>query len=145
MKSGCSVVTNTATRHSGMPASTMRRHSSVRTLSERCSDLAPSASQSTTLRMSFIGDGRGLLRLDPGELDHLGPFLDVFLDELLELGRRIRRHRNGAKICEPLLDGRIEHGGVGLLVEHGDHLGWRAPRRAEADPARRLVAFDVAV
>ena len=55
------------------------------------------------------------LRLDARELDHLGPFVDVFGDELGELVRRVRRHRHGAEISEPLLDVRVEHRRVGLL------------------------------
>ena len=59
----------------------------------------------------------GTLRFDTRELDHLGPFLDIFGDELGELVRRIGWHRDDAEISEPLLDVRIEHRRVGLLVE----------------------------
>ena len=47
MMSGCSVVTNTATRHSGMPHSTIRWHNSASTSSELAPDTAPPASQSS--------------------------------------------------------------------------------------------------
>src|SRR2546425_12590157 len=43
------------------------------------------------------------LRLDAGNLDHVGPFVDIFGDEPGELVRRVRRHRHGAEIGEPLL------------------------------------------
>src|SRR6266849_965622 len=85
------------------------------------------------------------LRLDARELDHLGPFVDIFGDELGELVRRVRRHRHGAEIGEPLLDVRVEHRRVGLLVERRDDLGRRALRAAETDPAGRLVALEEAV
>lgn len=55
MTSGCSVLTNTATRHSGTPLSAIRRHSSASTSSESDPDRAPSVSQSTTDRMSLKG------------------------------------------------------------------------------------------
>src|SRR5262249_37150616 len=87
----------------------------------------------------------GSLRLDARELDHLGPFVDVFGDELGELVGRVRRHRHGAEIGEPLLDVRVEHRRVGLLVERRDDLARRAPWNAETDPARRLVALEDAV
>ena len=54
MTSGCSVLTNTATRHSGMPLSTIRWHSSDSTSSDSDPDRAPSVSQSTTLWTSDI-------------------------------------------------------------------------------------------
>src|SRR5262249_6952348 len=52
--------------------------------------------------------GLGSVRLDARELDPLGPFVDIFGDELGELVRRVRRHRHGAEIGEPLLDVRVE-------------------------------------
>src|SRR6266581_1070487 len=85
------------------------------------------------------------LRLDARELDHLGPFVDIFGDELGELVRRVRRYRHGAEIGEPLLDVRVEHRRVGLLVERRNDLRRRAPWNAETDPARRLVALEEAV
>ena len=49
--------------------------------------------------------------------------------------------RHGAEIGQPLLDGRVEHRRVDLLVERRDDLGRRALRRADADPGARLVAL----
>jgi len=43
-------------------------------------------------------------RLDARELDHFGPFVDIFGDETGELVRRVRRHRYGPEISKPLLD-----------------------------------------
>src|SRR5712692_8252086 len=85
------------------------------------------------------------LRLDARELDHLGPFVDIFGDELGELGRRARQNRYGAEISEPLLDVRVENRRVGLLVERRDDLRRRAPGDTETDPASRLVALEEAV
>src|SRR5262245_45737242 len=85
------------------------------------------------------------LRFDTRELDHLGPFLDIFGDELGKLVRRVRWHRHYAKISEPLLDVRIEHRRVGLLVECRDDFGRRPLRDAETNPGSRLVALEEAV
>src|SRR6516162_6324976 len=85
------------------------------------------------------------LRLDACELDHLGPFVDIFADELGELVRGVRGHRYRAEIGEPLLDVRIEHRRVGLLVERRDDLGRCAHGNAETDPAGRFVALEEAV
>src|SRR5262249_34365174 len=93
--------------------------------------------------------GRGGTRrapgLDAGELDHLAPLVDVLGDELGELVRRVRRHRDRAEIGEALLDGRVEHRGVGVPVERRDDLGRRAPGGAKANPAGRLVALEETV
>ena len=92
-----------------------------------------------------VGTCPGSLRLDARELDHPGPFVDVFGDELGELVRRVRRHRDCAEISEPLLDVRVEHRRVGLSVERRDDLRRCALGDAETDPASRLVALEEAV
>src|SRR5262245_19464246 len=87
----------------------------------------------------------GSLRLDAGELDHLGPFVDIFGDELGELVRRVRRHRHNAEISESLPDVRIEHRRVGLLVERSGDFRRRAFRNAETNPGSGLVTLEKAV
>src|SRR3954463_15179399 len=104
MKSGCSVVTNTAARHSGMPASSMRRQSSVSTSSECCEDLAPSSSHSTTVWMALMELRFVLARLHASRFFHLGPARDIVGDIF---GEGVRRHlwlRFGAEVGQPLLD-----------------------------------------
>src|SRR5262249_58082033 len=81
-------------------------------------------------------------RFDAGELDDLGPLVDVLADELAELLRRVRLGDDGAEVGEPLLDRRVVHRLVGKLVELGDDVGRRALGGADADPAGRLVALD---
>src|SRR5262249_35180382 len=54
--SGCKLLTNTATRHSGRSHATIRRHNSAIMSSESVADRAPSTSQSITARMLFIAD-----------------------------------------------------------------------------------------
>jgi hypothetical protein len=80
------------------------------------------------------------LRFYARELDHAGPFVDIFGNELGELVWRVRRHHHGAEISEPLLDVRVEHRRVGLLVERRDDLRRCTLGDAETDPASRLVA-----
>jgi hypothetical protein len=90
-------------------------------------------------------ESESLLRLDARELDHLGPFLDIFGDELRELVRRVRWHRHDAKSSEALLDVWIEHRRVGLLVECRDDFRRRALGSAETNPGSRLVALENAI
>ena len=54
MRSGCSVRTNTLTRHSGTPQSISRAHISASTASGVAALRAPSMSHSTVLRTSAI-------------------------------------------------------------------------------------------
>src|SRR3954464_13104665 len=103
MKSGCSVVTNTATRHSGMSASTMRRQSSVSTSSESCEDRAPSSSHSTTVWMALMELRCVLARLHAGRFYHFRPARDIVGDVLGEGIRRHLRLRLGAEVGQPLL------------------------------------------
>src|SRR5947208_9123016 len=61
-----------------------------------------SKNHSTRLRARPGSQQPPSLRPDTCELDHLGPFVDVFGDELGELVRRVRGHRHRAEIGEPL-------------------------------------------
>src|SRR5262245_4883782 len=79
------------------------------------------------------------VRLDAGELDHLGPFLGFVGDKLAELGRRSRQRR-AAEISETGLHLRVVQSRVDLLVELIDDLGRRGLRYAEAVPITPLVA-----
>src|SRR5262249_19263935 len=85
------------------------------------------------------------VRLDTSELDHLGPFVDIFGNEFGELVWRVRRYHHGAEFSEPLLDVRVEDRRVGLLVERRDDLRRRALGDPETDPASRLVALEEAL
>src|ERR1700736_492068 len=58
----------------------------------------------------------GSLRLDAGELHHLGPFLGFRGDEIAEVGGRAqKRHR--AEVGETLLERGIGEAGNGLAAE----------------------------
>src|SRR5258708_19868127 len=81
------------------------------------------------------------LRLDAGELDHLSPFVDISGDELGELVRRVRRHRQSAEISEPLLDARVKPRRVGLLVGRPHDLRRRALSDAEPDQTPLLLSL----
>src|SRR5215510_11363540 len=81
-----------------------------------------------------IGISRRSLRLDVRELDHLGPFFDIFGDELGKLARRVRWHRHNTEIGEPLLNVWVEDRRVGLFVERRNDLRRRAFRDAETNP-----------
>src|SRR5215471_16670541 len=58
----------------------------------------------------------GSLWLDARELDHLGPLLGFFSDQLAEVSRRTRKHR-AAEISEPRLHRGIGESHIDLLVE----------------------------
>src|SRR5262249_44814371 len=64
-----------------------------------------------------LWDVRRSLRFDARERDYLGPFIDIFGDELGKLVRRVRWHHHCAKVREPPLDAWIKHCCVGVLVE----------------------------
>jgi hypothetical protein len=82
---------------------------------------------------------RGSLRLDAGELDHLGPFLGFVGNELAEIGRRARKHC-AAEVNEPRFHVGIGEGCVDLRVELRDDFGRRVLGRADPVPETRFVA-----
>src|SRR5260370_20421623 len=110
--------------------------------------VASGLKRSLTLRRSLnktlwnVGMCPRSLRLDAGELDHLSPFVDISGDELGELVRRVRRHRQSAEISEPLLDARVKHLRVGLLVKRRDDLRLRSLRDSQTDPPPRLFTLN---
>jgi hypothetical protein len=64
-------------------------------------------------------------RCQPGtdcklEHGHLGPFFDIFGDELGELVGEFGSTATTPRLAKPLLDIRIEHRRVGLFVERRD-------------------------
>src|SRR5262249_22359968 len=65
-----------------------------------------------------------LLRLDVGRSDHLAPLLDLFGDELGEVGGRARKH-SATKIGKPRLHFGVGEGRVDLLIELVDDLSRR--------------------
>src|SRR5215831_4914450 len=79
------------------------------------------------------------LRLDAGELDHLGPLLGFFDDELPKFSGRAD-NRCASQVGQPRLDFGIGEARVDLLVELLDDLGWRGLRCADAEPETRFVA-----
>src|SRR5262245_29660215 len=91
-----------------------------------------------TVRLWNVGTYPGSLRLDAGELDHLGPLLGFVSDELSEFGRR-HRHRHAPKVGEPRLKLGVGEDGIDLSVELLDDLGRRGLRYANAVPRTRLV------
>src|SRR5262245_65561949 len=56
------------------------------------------------------------LRLDACKPDHLGPFIDIFGDELGKFVGCVRWHRHGAVLSEALIHGRVSHRRVDVLV-----------------------------
>src|SRR5262245_11364979 len=89
--------------------------------------------------MEYLAGARGSLRLDAGELDHLGPLLGFFGYEPAEVcGRSGKNH--ATHVGELRLEVGISASVVGLRVEHVDDLGRRASGHADAEPAGRLVA-----
>jgi hypothetical protein len=80
----------------------------------------------------------GLLRLDVGGPDHLGPLLGFVGDELAEVGRRTLKDRY-AQGGKSRLDLGISEGGIDFLVELVDDLGRRALGNADTMPAAGLV------
>ena len=81
----------------------------------------------------------GSIRLDVGELDHLGPPLGLLDDELVEFRWRRRLDRI-AQVLEPRLEFRIDKRGVHLAVEQRDDLRRSVRRRADPGPAAADIA-----
>src|SRR6516225_3260753 len=81
----------------------------------------------------------GLLRLDVGCPDHLGPLLGFVGDQLAEVGRGAGKHR-AAQVGEPRLHLGVVESRVDLFVQLVDDLGRRGLRYAEAVPITPLVA-----
>src|SRR5688572_2736150 len=85
--------------------------------------------------------GVGLLRLDAGLADRLGPLVGL---GLLERGERLRRRRDELRPLglEALLDLGRTHDLLHLGVEAVHDLGRRAGRREESDPVAHHEARD---
>jgi hypothetical protein len=75
------------------------------------------------------------------KLDHLGPFLSIFDDELAELGRRRRRGR-AAEVGKARLQVRVREHSVECRVELIDDFGRRAPWRDDTIPQAGLESLD---
>src|SRR6476659_9632904 len=73
------------------------------------------------------------IHLRAGELHDPGPLVGVGRDGCAVVLRRSRQ-RDTAQAGDALLDLRIGHREVHLLVEQGDDLRWRCFRRAQAVP-----------
>ena len=82
---------------------------------------------------------RESVRPDARELHHLGPFLNVFGDELAELGGRTCKRRV-AKVCNPRFHRGIGENSIDLLVEFLDDIGGRILWRADTQPRARIIA-----
>src|ERR1700730_15240320 len=78
-------------------------------------------------------------RLGTGELDHFGPFLGFFGDELTEVGGRTGLHY-AAEISEPCPRLGVSQRSVDLPVEPVDNLGGWVPGRTYAEQRACLVA-----
>src|SRR5262245_30213184 len=81
----------------------------------------------------------GSLRLDAGELDHLGPLLSFVRDQLTEIGGREREHL-ATEIGKPRLDFGISEAGIDLPIELVNNVGGRVLGRADTEPGARLKA-----
>src|SRR5713226_3727395 len=79
------------------------------------------------------------LRLDAGELDYLGPFLDFVHNEPTKFGGR-HRHWNGAQIRKLCLHLGVGEPRVDLLVELFNDLVRRVPGGADPLPASSLIS-----
>src|SRR5262245_66224208 len=80
-----------------------------------------------------VGRGPPLLRLDVGRSDHLAPLLDLFGDELGEVGGRARK-RSATQIGKPRLRFGVGEGRVELLIELIYELRRRILGRTKATP-----------
>ena len=78
----------------------------------------------------------GSVRLDVGELHHLGPFLGFVDDESAEVGGRTRK-RCASQVGKPGLHLGIGESAIDLSVELVDDVGGRVSRRADAGPEAR--------
>src|SRR5262249_31350811 len=81
----------------------------------RCTAALVSLAPNETL-WNISPRSRGSLRLDAGELDHLGPLLGSFGDQLTEVGGRARKRR-AAQVGKLRLDFRVGERGINLPVE----------------------------
>ena len=81
--------------------------------------------------MEYPASEAASLRLDAGELDHLGPLFGLFHNKLFELGRR-HGHRCNTKVGKPPRDTRIGEPGIYHPIEP---LDWaRTARSSTARP-----------
>src|SRR5262245_33765518 len=80
------------------------------------------------------------LRLDVRGPDHLAPLLDLFGDELGEVGGRARKH-SATKIGKPRLHFGVGEGRIDLLIELLDDLSRRILGRTKARPRASFVAW----
>src|SRR3974390_1847632 len=91
---------------------------------------APAANCKNLRRGSFISPSQriieilGSVRLDTGELDHLGPLFGVVGDKLAEVGGRTWKHPR-AQLGKPRLELGVGQSSVDLPVELVDDLGRR--------------------
>src|SRR5262249_52710060 len=90
----------------------------------RCTAALVSISPNETL-WNISPRSSGSLRLDAGELDHLGPLLGIFGDQLTEVGGRAGKRR-AAQVGKLRLDFRVGERGINLPVELVDDFGRRA-------------------
>src|SRR5215831_9290332 len=74
--------------------------------------------------MEYPASEAASLRLDAGELDHLGPLFGLFHNKLFELGRR-HGHRCNTEVGKPLRDSRIGEPGIYHPIEPLDWAGGR--------------------
>src|SRR5262245_40262809 len=79
-----------------------------------------------------------LLRLDARELDHLGPFLDFFVEQRTKFCGA-QRYRRAAKFSKAGLHPGISKNGVDLMIEFADDLCRGVPRRADASPKAGFI------
>src|SRR5262245_62777191 len=79
------------------------------------------------------------VRLDTGELHHLGPLFGFLCDQLAELRRRSRQ-RHAAEVGETGLHLGVGESRIGLFVELVDDLCGRVRGNAKAVPLTRLLA-----
>src|SRR5262249_34204539 len=80
------------------------------------------------------------VRLDTGELHHLGPLFGFLCDQLAELRRRSRQ-RHAAEVGETGLHLGVGESRIDLFVELVDDLCGRVLGNAKAVPLTRLVAL----
>src|SRR5262245_15799506 len=81
----------------------------------------------------------GSLGFETRDLDHLGPLLDLFGDELVEVGGRTgqRSATQAGELCSHFGVGEAR---VDFLGQFANNFCWRAHRCANADPVARLVS-----
>src|SRR5215469_6561113 len=119
--------------------------SSGAAMRSRCDGAASVLATSKLRRWCYRRSGRATrksLGLGAGKLDHFGPLVGFGFDEIAELRDR-QRHRRAAEIDQPVLELSISERRIDLFVQSVDDRRRRSFGRADPQPRRCLVAWQI--